>query len=146
MQEAVQTTGALYKLISPFYCDDTIFEPGPDGLEIVYDGVPNEGMEPLNELARERMTTYLKGLDDGMVASGRISRKLEDVIFQEMSNRPREQTPNGTVVLPTFQANKPIMGHLDSKGNVKEPGNKPSVRLAALSPDKAAPTVIGKAT
>lgn len=145
MPEQMPETGAHYKLIQSFYCDDALFEPGPDGLEIIYDGVPNEGMEPLNELARKRMTEYLKGLDDGMIASGRISRKLEDIIFQEVSNRPRETTPTGQVTLPTFQANKPIMGHLDSKGNVKEPG-KSSVRLAALEPGKPAPTVIGKAT
>ena len=123
-----------YRIIQPFFGPDhSMYE---EGSEIFFDGVPNEGMEALNEPAQVKMKDYIQGLEDGMRQSGRISRKLEDIVMQEIANRPREPLGGGAVILPTYTPDKPIMGNLDAKGNLKKP--VPSgVRLAALAPKPA---------
>lgn len=54
----------VYRVLDPagFYgSDDTLY---PEGKAIVLEGPPNEMLEPLNDLARETMSAYLKGLDE----------------------------------------------------------------------------------
>lgn len=41
--------------------DDTLYPPDT---EILFDGVPNEEMLPLNDAAKQRMIAYVKGLND----------------------------------------------------------------------------------
>lgn len=136
-----QVQSPQYRLIKPFFCDDTFFD---EGVEIVYDGVPNEAMEPLNDAAKVKMTEYIKALDDGMHASGRLSRKIEDIVFQEMQNRPQESRTGGQVILPSYKPETPIMGNLDAKGGPKAATEKPSARLAILEAStKAPPKVLG---
>jgi hypothetical protein len=123
-----------YRLIQQFFGPDhALYE---EGMEIFFDGVPNEGMEPLNELATAKMKAYIEGLEEGMRQSGRISRKLEDIVMQEIANRPREPLAAGPVILPTYTPDKPIMGNLDAKGNQKKVVSS-GVRLAALAPKPA---------
>ena len=45
-----------YRLLKPFYADDTFFE---EGMELYFDGTPNEWMEPLNESAKKKSQVYL---------------------------------------------------------------------------------------
>jgi len=87
-----------YRLMQPFYVKDTFI---PEGAVIDWDGPPNEFMEALNPAAEEKLKAYLNGLEEGRVNAGRLSRKIEDIVFQEVSNRPRETSPISTqVVLP----------------------------------------------
>jgi hypothetical protein len=57
------TERAKYRVLATagfFAPNDTLYE---EGEEIYFDGEPNEEFEPLNELARERMTVYIAKLD-----------------------------------------------------------------------------------
>jgi hypothetical protein len=138
----VQEEMPFYRLIQPLYADDTYF---PEGTELYFLATPNDAMEPLNEPARKRVEEYFKGLDEGMRASGRISRKIEDIVMQEMTNRPKEPAAATTVTMPAYKPNTPIMGNLDSKGGLKEAKiGQGSVRLATLAPtNKPTPKVVG---
>src|SRR6185312_13156834 len=59
--ETLERPAALprYRLITPFYADDQLW---PEEAEIEFDGVPNEGMQPINDAARERMEAWLRSL------------------------------------------------------------------------------------
>ncbi len=63
----MDNTRAAYRILAVhgFYVDDELItvDKNGDPEEIYFDGIPNEDMEPLNELARERMTAYLEFLD-----------------------------------------------------------------------------------
>lgn len=65
---SIDNTRAAYRVINPygFYSDnDTLYtvDEFGDPAEIYYDGEPNEGLEPLNILAHQRMTAFLEKLD-----------------------------------------------------------------------------------
>lgn len=98
--ETAITEAPRYRLILPFYVDDQYIA---EGVEIEFGGVPNEGMEPLNEPARTRMTDYL-----GTLEGGRTPR-VEDVYYIAMKNRPKE---GDAVVLPHAVKDVPQMGGL----------------------------------
>lgn len=107
-----------YRLMQPFYVKDTYI---PEGAVIDWDGVPNEFMEAMNPAAEEKLKEYLQGLDDGQRAAGRISRKLEDIVMQEVANRPREPKSNTeTVILPKYNPDVPAMGNIHKNGNPKK--------------------------
>jgi hypothetical protein len=59
----IDNTRAAYRILAihGFYGpDDHLYE---EGEEIYFDGEPNEEMEPLNQVARERIHSYLENLD-----------------------------------------------------------------------------------
>lgn len=60
----IDTQRPAYRVLDPngFYSDnDTLYAEGD---EIYFDGEPNDQMEPLNEVAKECLKTYLTKLDD----------------------------------------------------------------------------------
>lgn len=64
----IDNTRAAYRILDPngFYSDDdTLYIVDSEGNypEIYFDGTPNEQMEPLNQLARDRLSKYLEELD-----------------------------------------------------------------------------------
>lgn len=64
----IDNTRAAYRVLDPagFYSDnDTLYLVDDQGnpAEIYFDGEPNEQLEPLNDLARQRLTAYLDKLD-----------------------------------------------------------------------------------
>lgn len=66
---AISNERAAYRVLDPngfFGPDDTLYLVDEDGepAEIYFDGMPNEQLEPLNELARQRMNAYLEDLDN----------------------------------------------------------------------------------
>src|ERR1700688_1372630 len=77
-----------YRLLKPFYAPGDVFIPTeqPDGAptEILYDGIPNPEMEPLNAAARantkkwlDRLPTPIRGLDSAIAeayTSGALRR------------------------------------------------------------------------
>lgn len=128
----------LYRLIKALYADDTYFG---EGTEIYFDGTPNENMEPLNDAAREKMQDYIKALEDGMKEAGRISRALEDIVFHEFKNRPRDSgVPTGRVELPRYNPETPLAGNM-----AKPAPAKVEVKALPGGPPKPKPVVIGEA-
>jgi len=83
-----------YLLLKPFYVDDNYIA---EGVEIEFTGVPNEQMEPLNDSAKERMAKFLE-------QNGGFTPRIEDIVYQRMSERPRE------VTMPHAEKNIPLMG------------------------------------
>lgn len=63
-----------------FLDDDTIHR---EGEQIIYPGVPNEQMVPLNDLARERMRAYLQELDEG-------ARLKAEMMGRRFTGRPTD--------------------------------------------------------
>lgn len=64
----IDNTRAAYRIldVNGFYSDDdTLYIVDADGNypEIYFDGIPNEQMEPLNDLARQRLNSQLESLD-----------------------------------------------------------------------------------
>lgn len=60
---SIDTTRAAYRVLDPsgFYSDnDTLYAEGD---EIYFEGEPNDQLEPLNEVAKNRLNTYLEKLD-----------------------------------------------------------------------------------
>lgn len=76
----IDNTRAAYRVLSPsgFFSDnDTLYLVDSQGepAEIYWDGEPNEELEPLNEVARQRMTIYLDKLDAlGKAAAEKLGR------------------------------------------------------------------------
>lgn len=136
-----------YRLIAPIYFDDQ-FIPEimiVDGREaptiIEYEGIPNEAMEPVNEPARVKWNEYQKMMDDSMIAAGRLSRKIEDIVAQEVAARPRE--PRGIVELPQVRADVPVMGNVTAAGGKKLAPEKGSVKISAGDVSGPAPIKLG---
>lgn len=89
--------------VAGFFCDDHLYELES---ELYFDGEPNEELEPLNELARERLNTYLEKLDAlGREAAAKAGRSY--------AGRPR--TLDGALELASAmqRSDTVIMGHLN---------------------------------
>lgn len=93
-----------YRLDAPLYAEDVLW---PMGKVIEFDGMPNETMSPLNQPARDRMRTFVAGLNEGKTPD------VADVMFEAMAARPRhDQIPlTGTVkiagaAIPEFKEPK----------------------------------------
>lgn len=120
---SIDQTRAAYRVLEPsgFFSDnDTLYQEGD---EIYFDGEPNEQLEPLNQLAKTRLVTYLEKLDaNAKLAAERLGRPY--------IARPRNL--DGAVELATAlqRANVAIMGTKDKitsterveKGDVPETG------------------------
>lgn len=54
---------AIWRVLATagFFCDDTLFE---EGAEVEYDGEPNLELEPLNEVARQKLIQFIEKLDN----------------------------------------------------------------------------------
>lgn len=121
---------ALYRILDPvgFFDDnDTLHMPSPDGdyPEVYFDGIPNEQMEPLNEVAKDRLNKYLEELD-------RKGREAAEKLGRPFTGRPRNL--DGAIMLATEMERSKIsiMGSKDKVGtterhipdNVSEQGKR----------------------
>lgn len=78
---------AAYRVLDPsgfFSDDDTLYQFDENGEPVViyFDGVPNEQLEPVNELARERLNSYLEKLDE-------LARAAAEKLGRPFVGRPR---------------------------------------------------------
>lgn len=106
------TERAQYRVLDPagFYGDDdNLYQ---EGEEIVFDGTPNEQMEPLNEVAKERLVAYLNTLDD----LARLKAERQGVPYV---GRPR--TLDGAIALLTAEAKSDmnIMGNRNKVSTIE---------------------------
>lgn len=93
---------ALHGFFGP---DDHLYEMGE---EIYFDDEPNEEMEPLNELARHKLQSYLDKLD-------RSAKAAFEKAGKHFTERPR--TLDGAVALAT-QVERDRMAIMSSKKDI----------------------------
>ena len=97
----------VYRLKGQFYADDTLYEAGE---VLFWEATPNLEMEPLNAMANEALTEYVKTLDQkGQAAAekaGKSYRSLADAftVANELAKK------EGRRVEGSAPSNTPIMG------------------------------------
>lgn len=75
-------TRPVYRVLNPngfFGPNDHLFK---EDEEIVYDGTPNEELEPLNEAAKQKMVAFIENLDSE-------ARKTAEKLGRPFVERPR---------------------------------------------------------
>lgn len=93
----IDNTRAAYRILSPsgfFGPDDHLYIVDASGNypEIYFDGIPNEDMEPLNELARARYVAEMERLDN-------LGRAAAEKAGRSYAGRPRDL--DGAIVVAT---------------------------------------------
>jgi hypothetical protein len=74
-----------YRVIGKgIFMDDTLWL---EGEEVIYDGTPNDSMEPMNAAAEQKMLSWKRGLPD----TGKT--KFEDMVQAAWEMRPQEGMP-----------------------------------------------------
>lgn len=91
--------------VSGFYAGDHLYELDS---EIEFDGEPNEELEPLNELARTRLNTYLDKLDEE-------AKKAAEKAGKQFVGRPRNLEGGLELASAVQRAQTAVMGHLVQK-------------------------------
>lgn len=99
---------AAYRVINPvgFFVDDTLYTTDERGnpAELYYDGEPNEGLEPINELARKRMNDFLEKLDN-------LAREAATKAGRQFSGRPKTLDGAYEIVTEIARQRQAIMGY-----------------------------------
>lgn len=109
----IDNTRAAYRVLDPagFFSDnDSLY---PEGEEIYFDGEPNEQLEPLNQVAKDRLIAYLNKLDtQAREAAAKLGRPYQ--------GRPR--TLDGALELATAlqRNNVSIMGAKDKQASTEK--------------------------
>lgn len=104
-------TTPRYRLLAPCYLEDDTLHG--EGEEIWYEGTPNEEMEPLNDLARERSQQYIEMLDDAAraVAAAKnrpfTGRLTDHAAIDQMIDDSRAEQ-RAKMVLPASRDDVPI--------------------------------------
>lgn len=104
---------AMYRILSVagfFGPDDNLYKL--DSI-IEFDGEPNDEMEPLNELARERLETHLEKLDN-------YAKISADKAGRPFVGRPRDLEGAITIARSDEIARKGIMGVTKEATNIRE--------------------------
>lgn len=99
----IDNTRAAYRVLDPngfFSDDDTLYK---EGSEIYFDGQPNEQLEPLNILAKDRLVEHLENLD-------KLGREAAAKAGRAYAGRPR--TLDGALSLASAiqKAEMSVMG------------------------------------
>lgn len=99
----MDNTRAVYRVlnVSGFYGPDDHLHL--EGDEIVYDGIPNEELEPLNDVAKERMIKLIETLDAG-------AREAAEKLGRSYIERPRSLDGGLSLASELQRANASIMG------------------------------------
>lgn len=125
----IDTSRAAYRVLAVsgfFGPDDHLYELDS---ELYFDGEPNEELEPLNEVARERLNTYLEKLDA-------LGREAAAKVGKSYAGRPR--TFDGALELASAvqRSETAIMGHLKSKNvtSVERIGAEPIPETGSIRP------------
>lgn len=116
-----------YLLLKPFYIDDNYIA---EGVEIEFTGTPNEQMEPLNDSAKDRMAEFLK-------LNGGLTPRIEDIVYQRMSDRPRE------VTMPHAQKDTPMMGGMTANHTQATPPEPKATIVNVPKPDVRVKKLMG---
>lgn len=109
---SISETIPTYRQLDPngFFCADGYLLSEGEAFE--FDGTPNEHMEPLNEPARKKLSTYLKMLEtaereyaqkNGRTYSGR-SRSLDVMVAEATADARRIELRPGDGGIPLMSA------------------------------------------
>lgn len=127
-----------YRLLSPCYLEDDTLHV--EGEEIWYTGIPNEEMEPLNELARQRSREYIDSLDDAAraVAAAKnrpfTGRLTDHAAIDQMIDDSRAEQRARTV-LPVSRDDVPIRPDLATPAQkAKRDADRPKRVLGSKAP------------
>ena len=130
----IRADRAAYRIMDPkgFYADDFLYQQGS---VIYWDGIPNEQMEPLNELARIALTEYIDDLE------------LKAMAVAEKTGRPytpRHRGTEGAVAIATLDSRRPELVRGD--GGIPLMGAKPRgpKKSAVIEAEPDAPVVVGR--
>lgn len=115
LDKSLLKADAKYRLEKPFYIDDTLYD---EGTEIVFGGIPNETMFPLNEDARANLNLFYK-------SNGGKTPDVADVSEAAYMNRPKE----GSVTVVAPRQPPPVMGNINRDGSaITAPTKPPTVK------------------
>lgn len=109
-----------YRLIKPFYHNDRYYDPEEGDEVIDWAGPPNDGMEPVNEEAHERMRLWMAGLP----GEGNLS--MEYIVEAAANLRPK----HGEEEKPLAEFAGEIMRLAIEKRNKAEGRVKPSYEVS----------------
>lgn len=124
----IDNTRAAYRILAPngfFGPDDHLYIVDASGNypEIYFDGIPNEDMEPLNDLARARYVAEMERLDNlGREAAAKAGRAY--------AGRPRDL--DGAIVVATAIARE----------DMKIQGSKKEIAIEKIVSDETPETSI----
>lgn len=117
---------AAYRILDPngfFSDDDTLYK---EGSEIYFDGIPNEQMEPLNQVARDRLVAHLEELD-------RLGREAAAKAGRAYAGRPRS-LDGGLALASAIQ--KAEMGVMGAKAKQASTQTLDSPEATAIPPKR----------
>jgi hypothetical protein len=125
----IRSDRPAYKIMAAhgFYAEDFLYEQGS---LLYWDGIPNEEMEPLNDLARDRLKAEIERLDD-------LGRKAAAANGRAFVERPK--TLEGAIRIATLDARRPQL--IEGDGGVplmgaRQQGPKQAAAIEA-EPDTA---------
>lgn len=109
----IDNSRAAYRVLDPagFFSDtDSLYA---EGEEIYFDGEPNDQLEPLNQIAKDKLVAYLNRLDDQ-------AREAAAKLGRHYSGRPR--TLDGGLELATAlqRNNVSVMGAKDKQTSTEK--------------------------
>lgn len=114
----IQNDRAAYRVLNPygFYSDnDHLYQEGD---EIYFDGTPNEMLEPLNQLARDRLNAHLEQLDNyGKAAAEKLGRSY--------AGRPRSLDGGLELASALLNEQKSILGNKNKQSTTEEIEREP---------------------
>lgn len=99
----------LYRLLAPCYLEDDTLHG--EGEEIIYLGIPNEEMEPLNDPAREASTAYLEHLDDAaraVSAARNMPFMGRAALLDQAIEHAQKELQKQPMVLPAYRGEAPV--------------------------------------
>lgn len=130
----IDNTRAAYRILSPngfFGPDDHLYMVDSDGNypEIYFDGIPNEDMEPLNDLGRARYVAEMERLDNlGREAAAKAGRAY--------SGRPRDL--DGAIVVASAIAREDmkIQGIRKDTPSIETIASSPTPETGRVNPKR----------
>ena len=118
----VSNERAAYRVLNPmgFFVDDTLYtvDPKGDPAELYYDGEPNEGLEPINDLAKQRMNDFLEKLDN-------LARAAAEKTGRYYAGRPKTLDGAYEIVTEIQRQKMAVMGaKRETSSSERIDGNK----------------------
>jgi len=114
----IDNTRAAYRVLDPagFYGpDDTLYtvdEKG-DPAVIYFDGEPNEQLEPMNDLARDRVKVYLEKLDQ-------LAREVSQKTGKPYVERPKSLDGGLAMASAVAKAEMSVMGRPHDNSQIQK--------------------------
>lgn len=131
---SIDNTRAAYRVLDPngFYGpDDTLYllDQNGDPAEIYFDGEPNEQLEPLNDLARERLNTHIEKLDA-------LAKVAAEKLGRPFVGRPRNLDGALELASAVARDNMQIMGTRKEATSIERLAPSPTPETGGINPKR----------